>query len=70
MRDSVRMNLAEADGRVLREPVMSPQDQPAFDRSAVDGFVVSPPTNPGRSVWWMKSKPGNGSSANSAKARP
>lgn len=40
MRDSVRMNLAEADGRVLREPVMSPQDQPAFDRSAVDGFVV------------------------------
>ncbi|MBE2179974.1 MAG: molybdopterin molybdotransferase MoeA [Chthoniobacterales bacterium] len=40
MRDSVRASLAEADGRVLREPVMSPQDQPAFDRSAVDGFVV------------------------------
>ncbi len=40
MRDSVRTSLAEADGRVLREPVMSPQDQPAFDRSAVDGFVV------------------------------
>lgn len=40
VRDSERVDLAAADGRILREPVMSPQDQPAFDRSAMDGFVV------------------------------
>ncbi len=27
-------------GRVLREPVTAPEDQPAFDRSAIDGYVV------------------------------
>lgn len=40
VRDSERVDLAAADGRILREPVMSPHDQPAFDRAAVDGFVV------------------------------
>jgi molybdopterin molybdotransferase len=32
--------LAEAGGRVLREPVRAPEDQPQFDRAAVDGFAV------------------------------
>jgi molybdopterin molybdotransferase len=32
--------LAGAAGRVLREPVRAPEDQPAFDRSAVDGYAV------------------------------
>jgi molybdopterin molybdotransferase len=34
------VDLAEALGGVLREEVRAPEDQPAFDRSAVDGFVV------------------------------
>jgi molybdopterin molybdotransferase len=32
--------LAEATGRVLREPVTAPEDQPPFDRAAMDGFAV------------------------------
>jgi len=32
--------LEVAAGRVLREPARAPEDQPPFDRSAVDGFVV------------------------------
>ncbi len=32
--------LANALGRVLREPVCATEDQPAFDRSAVDGHAV------------------------------
>lgn len=32
--------LSAASGRVLREDVCAPEDQPPFDRSAVDGFVV------------------------------
>lgn len=35
-----RVALAEACGRVLREPVTAPEDQPPFDRSSVDGFAV------------------------------
>ena len=35
-----RVSLETAMGRVLREPVCAPEDQPAFDRSAVDGFTV------------------------------
>lgn len=35
-----RVSLARAAGRVLREPVCAPEDQPPFDRSAVDGFAV------------------------------
>jgi molybdopterin molybdotransferase len=38
--DPVRVDLTEALGRVLREPVLAAEDQPAFDRSAVDGFAV------------------------------
>lgn len=32
--------LAQAAGRVLRAPVSAPEDQPAFDRSAIDGYVA------------------------------
>jgi len=35
-----RASLEAAVGRVLRESVGAPEDQPPFDRSAVDGFVV------------------------------
>jgi len=38
--DAERVSLAEAGGRVLREPVGAPDDQPPFDRSSVDGFAV------------------------------
>jgi len=37
---SERVFLAEAAGRVLREQVCAPEDQPALDRSAVDGFAI------------------------------
>lgn len=36
----VPMDLDEACGGVLREPVVAPEDQPAFDRSAMDGYAV------------------------------
>lgn len=32
--------LAEARGRVLREEVRAPEDLPAFDRSAMDGYAI------------------------------
>lgn len=35
-----RVPLTEARGRVLREAVCAPEDQPPFDRSAVDGYAV------------------------------
>jgi molybdopterin molybdotransferase len=38
--DTERVPLAAAAGRVLREPVRAPEDQPPFDRSAVDGYAV------------------------------
>lgn len=40
VRDPVETDLADASGAVLREDVTAPEDQPSFDRSAVDGFVV------------------------------
>jgi len=39
-RDVVACPLDQALGRVLREGVKATEDQPAFDRSAVDGFAV------------------------------
>ncbi len=39
-REAVETELADALGGILREDVTAPEDQPAFDRSAVDGFVV------------------------------
>lgn len=38
--DPVRAPLAEACGRVLREEIAAPEDIPAFDRSAMDGYAV------------------------------
>lgn len=35
-----RVALTHAGGRVLREPIRAPEDQPSFDRSSVDGFAV------------------------------
>lgn len=34
------VSLDSARGRVLREPVFAPEDQPAFDRASIDGYVV------------------------------
>jgi len=39
--DPAAAPLAEAHGRILREPVASPEDLPAFDRSAMDGYAVN-----------------------------
>lgn len=38
--ETERVPLADALGRVLREPVCAPEDQPLFDRSSVDGYAV------------------------------
>ncbi len=35
-----RVALTHAGGRVLREPIRAPEDQPSFDRSSVDGFAM------------------------------
>jgi molybdopterin molybdotransferase len=35
-----RVPLADADGRVLAEPVIAPVDLPPFENSAVDGYAV------------------------------
>ena len=35
-----RIHLEHAAGRVLREPVRAAEDQPAFDRSSVDGYAI------------------------------
>ncbi|MFA6961930.1 MAG: molybdopterin molybdotransferase MoeA [Opitutaceae bacterium] len=37
---SERIPLASAQGRILREPILAPEDQPPFDRSAIDGYLV------------------------------
>jgi molybdopterin molybdotransferase len=36
--ESIPLHLAQ--GRLLRQPVHAPEDQPAFDRSAFDGFAI------------------------------
>lgn len=38
--EAERVCLAQADGRVLREAICAPEDQPPFDRSSVDGYAV------------------------------
>ncbi len=40
-REAIRLPLAEARGRILREDVVAPDDLPAFDRSAMDGYAVA-----------------------------
>ena len=39
--ETLTLPLAEADGRVLAEPVVSPCDLPPFDNSAVDGYALA-----------------------------
>jgi molybdopterin molybdotransferase len=36
-----RVSLATASGRALRESVTAPEDQPPFDRAAIDGYVAA-----------------------------
>jgi molybdopterin molybdotransferase len=43
-----RVPLAEALGLRLAEPLHAPADEPAFDRSAMDGFAVQGDARPGR----------------------
>ena len=38
--ESERIPLAQSDGRVLAEQVLSPLDLPVFDNSAMDGYAV------------------------------
>ena len=40
--------LASALGRVLAEPIQAPEDQPPFDRSSIDGYLLSRDAKPGR----------------------
>ncbi|MBC8040534.1 MAG: molybdopterin molybdotransferase MoeA [Opitutaceae bacterium] len=44
---SERITLASAQGRILREPILAPEDQPPFDRSAIDGYLVHATQLPG-----------------------
>lgn len=41
--------LAQASGRVLAAPVTARRDQPPFDGSAMDGYAVKGPVQPGQS---------------------
>jgi len=38
--ETERVPLGAALGRVLREPVCAPEDQPPFDRAAMDGYAI------------------------------
>jgi molybdopterin molybdotransferase len=40
-REAVRLPLARARGRLLREDVVAEEDLPAFDRSAMDGYAFA-----------------------------
>ena len=42
-----RIPLADAHSRILREPILAPEDQPPFDRSAIDGYLVHADQAPG-----------------------
>lgn len=48
-----RVPLAKAAGRVLREPLLAETDQPAFDRSAMDGFAVHRESDPKQLATWQ-----------------
>jgi molybdopterin molybdotransferase len=43
-----RLPLADARGLRLAEALLAPEDEPAFDRSAMDGFAVARDAAPGR----------------------
>lgn len=42
-----RVKLQNSLGRVLRETITAPEDQPAFDRSSIDGYLVRAGAKPG-----------------------
>jgi molybdopterin molybdotransferase len=48
-----RVGLDAAAGRVLREDVTSPEDLPAFDYSAMDGYAVALDSFPGAGPWTL-----------------
>lgn len=39
--------LKNSVGRILRETITAPEDQPPFDRSSIDGYLLSPDAKPG-----------------------
>ena len=43
-----RVPLADALGLRLAEALLAPEDEPAFDRSAMDGFAIASEAGPGR----------------------
>lgn len=45
-----RVPLDLAQGRILREPILAPEDMPAFDRSAIDGYVAPLATSTGATL--------------------
>ena len=57
--ESVAMPLASARGRVLREDVLAPDDLPAFDRSAMDGYAVGAQDTSQRFRVVMEVQPGH-----------
>jgi molybdopterin molybdotransferase len=50
--------LNEALGRFLAQPLLAPSDEPAFDRSAMDGYAVPADSSPGRFRVVAKTQPG------------
>mgnify|MGYP003336779060 FL=1 len=42
-----RIRLENSCGRILRENIIAPEDQPAFDRSSIDGYLVRAHSKPG-----------------------
>jgi molybdopterin biosynthesis enzyme len=43
-------SLIESNGRILRETVFAPEDQPAFDRASIDGFAMTAATPAGATL--------------------
>lgn len=51
---SERVELGEADGRVLAADVVSDLDLPPFDYSAMDGYALAAETLPGNGPWRLR----------------
>jgi molybdopterin molybdotransferase len=56
--DPVRATLPDALGRVLREEACAPEDMPAFDRSAMDGYAIDAADSSARFRIVGESRPG------------
>ena len=57
-----RVPLDHANGLILREAVLAPEDMPAFSRSAIDGYLLAAGSPPGRYCLMGETRPGNVSS--------